>query len=113
MRGRYLALSILALATGVAGGIAAERYYFTAETGMGNEGPKVLYWVAPMDPNFRNDSPGKSPMGMDLIPVYDGQEASGDPAEVTLPAKRSMPLVFERLLLRFRISLTESRLLGL
>jgi hypothetical protein len=26
MRGRYLALSILALATGVAGGIAAERY---------------------------------------------------------------------------------------
>lgn len=84
MRGRYLALSILALATGVAGGIAAERYYFTAETRMGNEGPKVLYWVAPMDPNFRNDSPGKSPMGMDLIPVYDGQEASGDPAEVTL-----------------------------
>lgn len=29
-----------------------------------------LYWVAPMDPNFRRDGPGKSPMGMDLIPVY-------------------------------------------
>lgn len=29
-----------------------------------------LYWVAPMDPNFRRDKPGKSPMGMDLIPVY-------------------------------------------
>lgn len=29
-----------------------------------------LYWVAPMDPNFRRDEPGKSPMGMDLIPVY-------------------------------------------
>lgn len=30
-----------------------------------------LYWVAPMDPNFRRDEPGKSPMGMDLIPVYE------------------------------------------
>ncbi len=33
--------------------------------------PKPLYWVAPMDPNFKKDKPGKSPMGMDLIPVYD------------------------------------------
>ena len=32
---------------------------------------KILYWVAPMDPNYRRDGPGKSPMGMDLIPVYD------------------------------------------
>ncbi len=29
-----------------------------------------LYWVAPMDPNFKTDKPGKSPMGMDLIAVY-------------------------------------------
>ena len=28
-----------------------------------------LSWVAPMDPNFRRDEPGKSPMGMDLVPV--------------------------------------------
>nr|WP_322788150.1 efflux RND transporter periplasmic adaptor subunit [Pseudooceanicola nitratireducens] len=39
-----------------------------------------------MDPNFRQPGPGKSPMGMDLIPVYAGQEPSGDPAEVTLNA---------------------------
>ena len=31
---------------------------------------EILYWVAPMDPDFRRDSPGKSPMGMDLVPVY-------------------------------------------
>lgn len=40
---------------------------------------KVLYWKAPMDPNFRSDKPGKSPMGMDLVPVYanaGGGEAS-------------------------------------
>ncbi len=35
-----------------------------------NEASEPLYWVAPMDPNFRRDKPGKSPMGMDLIPVY-------------------------------------------
>lgn len=29
-----------------------------------------LYWVAPMDPNYKSDKPGKSPMGMELIPVY-------------------------------------------
>ncbi len=32
---------------------------------------KPLYWVAPMDPNYRRDQPGKSPMGMDLVPVYE------------------------------------------
>jgi membrane fusion protein, copper/silver efflux system len=35
---------------------------------------KVKYWHDPMLPNFISDKPGKSPMGMDLIPVYeDGQ----------------------------------------
>lgn len=29
-----------------------------------------LYWVAPMDATYRRDKPGKSPMGMDLVPVY-------------------------------------------
>lgn len=37
-----------------------------------------LYWVAPMDPGYRRDKPGKSPMGMDLIPVYaDNGSATG------------------------------------
>lgn len=31
---------------------------------------KPLYWVAPMDANYRRKQPGKSPMGMDLVPVY-------------------------------------------
>lgn len=31
---------------------------------------EILYWRAPMDPNYRSDKPGKSPMGMDLVPVY-------------------------------------------
>ncbi len=42
----------------------------------------VSYWVAPMDPNYRSDAPGKSPMGMDLIPVYedDGSGVGGEPS---------------------------------
>ncbi|TWX54634.1 efflux RND transporter periplasmic adaptor subunit [Colwellia hornerae] len=32
---------------------------------------KPVYWVAPMDANYKKDKPGKSPMGMDLVPVYD------------------------------------------
>jgi Cu(I)/Ag(I) efflux system membrane fusion protein len=36
---------------------------------------QVLYWVAPMDPNFRRPGPGKSPMGMNLIPVYEGSQS--------------------------------------
>ena len=37
---------------------------------------EILYWVAPMDPNFRRDKPGKSPMGMDLIPYYSASDVS-------------------------------------
>lgn len=32
---------------------------------------KILYWTDPMLPGFKADKPGKSPMGMDLIPVYE------------------------------------------
>ncbi len=35
---------------------------------------EILYWVAPMDPNYRRDKPGKSPMGMNLVPVYAGAD---------------------------------------
>lgn len=38
---------------------------------------KIKYWVAPMDPTYIRDQPGKSPMGMDLVPVYEDEAASG------------------------------------
>ncbi|MEM8815126.1 MAG: efflux RND transporter periplasmic adaptor subunit [Pseudomonadota bacterium] len=44
---------------------------------------QILYWVAPMDPNFRRDAPGKSPMGMDLVPVY-ADEAGSRPGVVSI-----------------------------
>ena len=42
--------------------------------------PEPLYWVAPMDANFRRDAPGLSPMGMELQPVYpQTSRADGQP----------------------------------
>lgn len=40
------------------------------------DGKKIKYWVAPMDPAYIRNEPGKSPMGMDLVPVY--EEAGGE-----------------------------------
>jgi Cu(I)/Ag(I) efflux system membrane fusion protein/cobalt-zinc-cadmium efflux system membrane fusion protein len=38
---------------------------------------KIKYWAAPMDPTYIRDEPGKSPMGMDLVPVYEDESATG------------------------------------
>lgn len=38
---------------------------------------KIKYWVAPMDPTYIRYEPGKSPMGMDLVPVYEDETSSG------------------------------------
>jgi len=49
---------------------------------------RVLYWYAPMDPTFTSDTPGKSHMGMDLVPKYADQASRGagvvqiDPVQV-------------------------------
>lgn len=72
---------------------AALSTYTTASNGSHGTGSavqsekkerKVLYWVAPMDPNYRRDKSGKSPMGMDLIPVYDDGGQDKDNAGPTV-----------------------------
>jgi membrane fusion protein, copper/silver efflux system len=77
--------SFIILSSGLAGGYFAQPFvsqqlqlagFFSSadETGSSKDGAdKVLYWVAPMDANYRRDKPGKSPMGMDLVPVYAGE----------------------------------------
>ena len=32
---------------------------------------QVLYWTDPMLPGYKSDKPGKSPMGMEMVPVYE------------------------------------------
>ncbi len=59
-----------------------------AKQASGGQTPKrkIKYWQAPMNPAFQSDNPGKGPMGMDLVPVYEDEGAESgiriDPAMV-------------------------------
>ena len=70
---------IVTLIIGLAGGVLISNYTILGkqldfkthdDKKVAKAEKEILYWVAPMDPNFRRDQPGKSPMGMDLVPVY-------------------------------------------
>ncbi len=60
--------------------VIAAAVYFISNSGSSNqtavaqttskEGRKILYWRAPMNPTEIYNHPGKSKMGMDLVPVY-------------------------------------------
>ena len=62
---------------------------------------EILYWVAPMDPDFRRDGPGKSPMGMDLVPVYADEAGAGatsiDPRVLNNMGVRTAPALRDSL----------------
>ena len=45
-------------------------------------GARPLYWKAPMDPSYVRQEPGKSPMGMDLVPVCPDEGAGEKPGVV-------------------------------
>ncbi|NOY78641.1 MAG: efflux RND transporter periplasmic adaptor subunit [Calditrichaeota bacterium] len=47
------------------------------ETSESGKKGKILYWKAPMDPTEIYDHPGKSKMGMDLVPVYERDVQKG------------------------------------
>lgn len=62
------------------------------------EEKKIKYWVAPMDPTYIRNEPGKSPMGMDLVPVYEDEGNSGstisiDPVTAQNMGVRTAPVV--------------------
>jgi membrane fusion protein, copper/silver efflux system len=75
---KYIVI-LIAFAAGV-----GTNYWFSGKAAVvsdsGEQAP--LYWVAPMDPSFRSDKPGKSPMGMDLIPVY--EEGTSNDGSITI-----------------------------
>ncbi|MBK79992.1 MAG: efflux transporter periplasmic adaptor subunit [Gammaproteobacteria bacterium] len=77
---------LIALIAAGAGFLAAQWYGPGASGASSGESSEreVLYWAAPMDPNFRSDKPGKSPMGMDLVPVYADEAAGGASDEPAL-----------------------------
>ena len=87
-----IGLVLIAFAAGV---FMGPRYFGTPDiTASGAEEAsaekKVLYWVAPMDPNFKRDKPGKSPMGMDLVPVYENAAADGDSVTISAAVENNL-----------------------
>ena len=63
---------------------------------------KPLYWVAPMDKNYRRDEPGQSPMGMDLVPVYEEDVSSDSSVKISATVEnnlgvRTAPVTLARL----------------
>lgn len=77
---RYLLVLILGLVVGIVATNNQKINSLFSATQKTAE-PKVLYWVAPMDANYQRDKPGKSPMGMDLVPVYAEKSAQAEKAE--------------------------------
>jgi Cu(I)/Ag(I) efflux system membrane fusion protein/cobalt-zinc-cadmium efflux system membrane fusion protein len=60
-------------------------------------GKKIKYWTSPMDPKYISDKPGKSPMGMDLVPVYEEEGESQEPASTI----RIDPVTMQNMGVRF------------
>jgi Cu(I)/Ag(I) efflux system membrane fusion protein len=50
----------------------------------GKEKGKILYWRSSMNPTEIYKTSGKDTMGMDLVPVYEGEEAMGPPGTVKI-----------------------------
>ncbi len=82
-----LIAALLFITVGAIAGFFIARSTAPQQTRTGEK--EILYWVAPMDASYRRDEQGKSPMGMELIPVYkEGADApsDGEPALQLNPA---------------------------
>ena len=92
---------IATLVVGLAGGVLISNYTILGENldfRPGDSKPdaddksekEILYWVAPMDPSYRRDEPGKSPMGMDLVPVYAEEETDDNAIRISSAVEQSL-----------------------
>ena len=75
---KYFLIALIAVSTGIYVGSHTDlfnRADHTNETSTSEAENEPLYWVAPMDKNYRRDKPGLSPMGMELVPVYKSSES--------------------------------------
>lgn len=68
--------------------LPAQRVRQAAET---KSERKVKYWWDPMmNPPYISDRPGKSPMGMDLVPVYEDEVVSGEAISIDARTRQNM-----------------------
>jgi len=71
-------LAAAAVLGAIVGALLVSLFTGSKTNGSGSTEKQPLYWVAPMDSNYRRDKPGKSPMGMDLVPVYEEENSSDE-----------------------------------
>ena len=74
-----ISIAVLALAAGWwgRGMMSSDHAMSSPDATASADGPcpggaEPLYWKAPMDPSYVRETPGKSPMGMDLVPECPG-----------------------------------------
>lgn len=92
MNNRFITYTILIIIGALIGGggyylltngnSSASSKSATASADKSSNGKKVLYWRAPMNPKEIYNHPGKSNMGMDLVPVY--ADDSGESGVVSI-----------------------------
>jgi Cu(I)/Ag(I) efflux system membrane fusion protein len=76
---------LASLLIGFAAGLLGYHVFFTTPETAAPPEEQPLYWIAPMDSNYRRNEPGLSPMGMELVPVYaDGTHKQNDQGTVTI-----------------------------
>lgn len=75
MKRKILSIALFSLITIPVAG------YSVTDTSINNQqvvklAKKPLYWVDPMEPDVHYKAPGKSRMGMELVPVYPKEKNS-------------------------------------
>lgn len=74
------------------------------------EGKKIKYWHDPMIPGFVSDKPGKSPMGMDMIPVYEDADKGNEGIRINPTTSQNIGVKTEKV--RKRTLTREIRTIG-
>jgi RND family efflux transporter MFP subunit len=83
MNRKFLLITLVVALISLSAGFFIARFSFSAdpagasaaESSSGKSERKILYYKDPMHPWITSDKPGKAPdCGMDLVPVYEGEE---------------------------------------
>jgi len=95
VRERPALIALLALLLALLSGLAGYMLAAGGDSGMTGQAPaespdrRILYWYDPMVPNERYRGPGKSSMGMDLVPKY-ADEAAGRGVQVSAEVRQNL-----------------------
>jgi membrane fusion protein, copper/silver efflux system len=69
MKKKLLVIALLSLIAAPLVGYSAENTSANNQQAVKTD-EKPLYWVDPMEPDVHYKAPGKSRMGMELVPIY-------------------------------------------